>query len=76
MSLEVLFSRFYFFVLDLVVLSSIYICYIANYIYIKGMSTPSSIFAWEIPWTEESGRLHSMGSQRAGHTLVTKQKQQ
>ena len=28
------------------------------------MATPSSIFVWEIPWTEEPGRLQSMGSQR------------
>ena len=27
------------------------------------MATHSSIFAWKIPWTEESGRLQSMGSQ-------------
>ena len=27
----------------------------------------SSILAWEIPWTEERGRLQSMGSQRIGH---------
>ena len=33
----------------------------------KGMSTHSSILAWRIPWTEESGRLQSMGSQRVGH---------
>ena len=31
------------------------------------MATHSSILAWEIPWTEESGRLQSMGSQRVGH---------
>ena len=30
----------------------------------KGMSTDSSIPAWRIPWTEEPGRLQSMGSQR------------
>ena len=29
----------------------------------KGMATHSSILAWEIPWTEEPGRLQSMGSQ-------------
>ena len=29
------------------------------------------ILAWKIPWTEELGRLQSMGSQRAGHDLVT-----
>ena len=33
----------------------------------KGMATHSSILAWRISWTEESGRLQSMGSQRAGH---------
>ena len=27
----------------------------------NGMDTHSSILAWRIPWTEESGRLHSMG---------------
>ena len=27
------------------------------------MATHSSIFAWEIPWTEEPGGLQSMGSQ-------------
>ena len=30
------------------------------------MATHSSILAWEIPWTEETGRLQSMGSQRVG----------
>ena len=30
-------------------------------------ATHSSILAWEIPWTEESGRLQSTGSQRVGH---------
>ena len=33
----------------------------------KGMATHSSILAWRIPWTEEPGGLHSMGSQRVGH---------
>ena len=33
----------------------------------------SSILAWEIPWTEEPGGLQSMGSQRVGHNLATKQ---
>jgi len=31
------------------------------------MATHSSILSWEIPWTEESGRLQSTGSQRVGH---------
>ena len=39
----------------------------------EGMATHSSILAWEIPRTEESGRLQSTGSQRVGHNLVTKQ---
>ena len=33
----------------------------------KEMATPSSTLAWKIPWTEERGRLQSMGSQRVGH---------
>ena len=33
----------------------------------KEMVTHSSVLAWEIPWTEEPGRLQSMGSQRVGH---------
>ena len=33
----------------------------------KEMATHSSILAWEIPWTEEPGGLHSMESQRVRH---------
>ena len=33
----------------------------------KGMATHSSLLAWRIPWTEEPGRLQSMGSQRVRH---------
>ena len=40
------------------------------------MATHSSILAWEIPWTKELGGLQSMGSQRVGYNLVTKQQQQ
>ena len=29
--------------------------------------SPASTLAWKIPWTEEPGRLQSMGSQRVGH---------
>ena len=36
------------------------------------METPSSILAWEIPWTEKLGRLQSMGLQRV-RLLATKQ---
>ena len=37
----------------------------------KGMATHSSTLAWKIPWTEEAGRLQSMGSQRVGHDWAT-----
>ena len=40
------------------------------------MATHPSILAWRIPWTEEPGRLWSMGSQRVRHDLATKQQQQ
>ena len=38
-------------------------------------SNPSQYLAWETPWTEEPGGLQSMGSQRVGHDLATKQQQ-
>ena len=33
----------------------------------KEMATHSSVLAWKIPWTEEPGRLQSMGLHRVGH---------
>ena len=39
----------------------------------KEMEAHSSILAWEIPRTEKSGGLQSMGSQRAGHDGATEQ---
>ena len=33
----------------------------------KEMAIHSSTIAWKIPWTEEPGRLQSMGSKRVGH---------
>ena len=43
----------------------------------EGNGNHSSIFAWEIPWTEGPGRLYSpWGYKRAGHGLATKQQQQ
>ena len=33
----------------------------------KEMATHSSTLAWKIPWTDEPGRLQSMGLQRVGH---------
>ena len=37
----------------------------------KEMATHSSILAWKISWTEEPGRLQSMGSLRVGHDWAT-----
>ena len=36
----------------------------------KEMVTNSSSLAWKSPWTEEPGRLQSMGLQRVGHDLA------
>ena len=33
----------------------------------KAMAPHSSTLAWKTPWTEEPGRLQSMGSLRVGH---------
>ena len=33
----------------------------------KAMATNSSTVDWQIPWTEDPGRLQSMGSLRVGH---------
>ena len=33
----------------------------------RQLATHSSILTWRIPWTEESGRLESTGSQKVGH---------
>ena len=35
----------------------------------KEMTPCSSIFAWKIPWTEEPGRLQSMGLEESGVTV-------
>ena len=40
----------------------------------KRMAPHSSILAWRILWTEEPGRLQSMGSQRVRHNWATKHK--
>ena len=46
---------------------NIYFCFIEE----KAMGTDSSTLAWKILWTEEPGKLQSMGSQRVGHNWVT-----
>ena len=40
------------------------------------MASLSSMSAWRIPWTEESGELQSMELQTVRHDLVVKQQQQ
>ena len=37
----------------------------------EGNGNPLQYLAWKIPWTEEPGRLQSMGSQRVGHNWAT-----
>ena len=37
----------------------------------KEMATHSGILAWRIPWTEEHGRLQSMGSQKVRHDFTS-----
>ena len=37
-----------------------------------GITIQSSVLIWRIPWTEETGGLSSLGSQRVGHDWVTK----
>ena len=39
----------------------------------KEMASHSSILAWEIPWTEEPGRLQSIGVARVRHDWASKQ---
>ena len=41
------------------------------FLYRKAMTPHSSTLAWRIPWTEEPGRLQSMGLWRVGHDWVT-----
>ena len=40
----------------------------------EGVATHSSLLARRIPWTEKSGQLQSMGSQRVRHNFVTEHK--
>ena len=51
------------------ILMLIFIC--VGLITEKAMAPHSSTLAWKIPWTEEPGRLQSMGSRRVGHNWVT-----
>ena len=41
------------------------------YLPLQTMAPHSSTLAWKIPWTEEPGRLQSMGSLRVGHDWAT-----
>ena len=48
-----------------------YICFHLTFYREKAMVPHSSTLAWKIPWTEEPGRLQSMGSWRVGHDWAT-----
>ena len=41
----------------------------------KEMATHSNLLVWKVPWTEEPGRLQSMGSQRVGQDRATEHAQ-
>ena len=45
----------------------VYVCFMICLNIEKEMAIHSSTLAWKTPWTEEPGRLQSMGSQRVGH---------
>ena len=47
------------------------LCFVSRYTYLEKAIFHSSISAWKIPWTEEPGRLQSMGSRRVRHNWVT-----
>ena len=51
--------------------SSLHYCTCSVHSLEKEMAIHSSTIAWKIPWTEETGRLQSMGSQRVGHDWAT-----
>ena len=52
-------------------ITNIYILYDLSQSMEKAMAPHSSTLAWKIPWTEEPGRLQSMGSLRVGHDSAT-----
>ena len=45
--------------------------YLSTFTMEKAIAPHSSTLAWKIPWTEEPGRLQSMGSWRVGYDWVT-----
>ena len=47
--------------------TSLHVFGMTPFIQEKALETYSSTLAWKIPWTEEPGRLQSMGWQRVGH---------
>ena len=52
-------------------LNSVFVCIYISYVTEKAMAPHSSTLAWKIPWTEEPGRLQSMGLLRVGHDWAT-----
>ena len=60
-------GRLYFPKISTIIIYSI----IYAFLWEKSMAPHSSTLAWKIPWTEEPGRLQSMGSLRVGHGWAT-----
>ena len=52
-------------------LGNFFFCHNMNELREKVMATHSSTLVWKLPWTEEPGRLQSMGSLRVGHDWAT-----
>ena len=48
-----------------------FLCLPLGHLSEKAMAPHSSTLAWKIPWTEEPGRLQSMGLRRVGHDSAT-----
>ena len=59
------FADFFFFLVEVYLLTKL--CDMVESTLEKAMAPHSSTVAWKIPWTEEPGRLQSMGSLRVGH---------
>ena len=70
-AVEYFFSNFFPELFEFVFFLSPICMYIWSISLEEEMATHSSILAWEIPWTEESGRLQSTGLQRVRHDLAT-----
>ena len=69
--MDVYFTKCFFLVLFYLSYSELTFPPVYTMISEKAMAPHSSTLAWKIPWTEEPGRLQSMGSLRVGHDWAT-----